>query len=238
MPFDTSRDPLPRSGGFRRSTPKTAPGTLAGRDAPGGGHEWNGVSLATETASNESTAPENGVDNADPARHGSPNRRMPASPGTANPEGGPARRFGLDRWRGPAAGTVTTLVVAVPTMVLAEDWGGRPLIDHTGEWWILPGLIAAGSFFLGGMVAARGRRTMTASLLAALWMALPTVIFLLGADCIRRAIQNPTLPRGVVELWVQASVVAVVIALVGGVTMSLLSGRDQPRATGTPGRAS
>ncbi len=129
---------------------------------------------------------------------------------------------------------VTTLVLAIPTMIVAEDWRGRPLIDDKGAWWLLPGALAAAAFFIGGMVSARGRRTTSGSLAAALTMALPTVAVLLLADGARRALMKPPLPAGVVDLWIEASVVAVAIALVGGLTMALCSDRrDQRTADAT-----
>ncbi|MGH9093317.1 MAG: hypothetical protein ACRDZR_18345, partial [Acidimicrobiales bacterium] len=61
------------------------------------------------------------------------------------------------RWRGPLAGVATILVVTVPAMVLAEDWGGTPLIDRPGAWWLLPAALSVAAFAAGGAVAARGR---------------------------------------------------------------------------------
>jgi hypothetical protein len=109
-------------------------------------------------------------------------------------------------------------------MVLAEDWGGRPLIDESGAWWLVPAVIALTGFFAGGMVAARGR-TVGRGLVAGLIMAVPAVVLLVVADVVRRWLDNPTLPTGVVDLWVKASVAAVVSATLGALAGGLISWR-------------
>lgn len=139
------------------------------------------------------------------------------------------------------AGLVTILAVAVPAMVLAEDWHGHPMIDDPGAWWLVPGAVALGAFFIGGAVSARmpggrpgglawayGRAAAVGGLLGAVAAAV-----LVGADGVRRALVNPTLPTGVIDYWIEAAAVAIVVAAIGAL-VATAAGR---RSRGRPRRA-
>jgi hypothetical protein len=145
----------------------------------------------------------------------------PSDPSTPRRPGPPVavRR----RWRGPLAGLVTILAIAVPTMIVAEDWGGHPMIDDAGSWWMVPAVLAVGAFFVGGAVSVRRldhlRLHWRALRAAGVGIAVGAVAagILVAADGVRRLLVNPTLPPGVVHYWVEAVVVAVVACLAGAV---------------------
>ena len=65
-------------------------------------------------------------------------------------------------------GLVLALGVATPTLVIEENWHGRPMIDQPGHAWVLPTLVVAAAFAVGGAVggAVGARRA------APLWRAL------------------------------------------------------------------
>lgn len=141
------------------------------------------------------------------------------------------------RWRGPLAGLVTILAVAVPAMVVAEDWHGHPMIDDPGSLWLVPGAIALAAFFAGGAVAARapgagskaadgayGRAGAVGGLLGA-----GAAAILVAADGVRRALVNPTLPTGVVGYWLEAAAAAIVVAALGAVVANAAGRRPQSR---------
>ena len=49
------------------------------------------------------------------------------------------------------------LVIAVPTMVVEEDWHGRPMIEQGNLLWLVPAAFVVLAFFLGGRLM--GKRT-------------------------------------------------------------------------------
>lgn len=114
-------------------------------------------------------------------------------------------------------GLGVTLLVAVPTLVVAEDWHGRPLIDQPGLGWVIPTVITALAFVAGGAVAGRRQPRLRAAVGCGFAMGLLTVLLLLAADVTRRALQNPTLPMGVVRYWIEAAVGSTMLALVGAI---------------------
>jgi uncharacterized membrane protein (UPF0136 family) len=120
-------------------------------------------------------------------------------------------------------------------MAVAEDWRGRPLIDEGGAWWLVPASIAVAGFFVGGVVAARGRRTAGGAAAAGLAVAAVATAVLVAADGLRRLLLNPTLPVGVVYLWMDAAAVAFVVTMVGTLSTALLSARRPPVRTDADG---
>jgi len=113
-------------------------------------------------------------------------------------------------------GLVVTLVVTVPTLALEEDWHGRPMIDQPGHLWVIPTFVVAAGFALGGAVCARR----SAELWLALWrgVILGTIVAggLLAADVARRFERHQSLSGGVLRLWVEAALLSIVIASLGG----------------------
>ena len=53
-------------------------------------------------------------------------------------------------------GLAFTLVVAVPTLVVAEDWHGRPMIDQGGFAWLVPAVLVVGASLVVGAALVDG----------------------------------------------------------------------------------
>ena len=51
-------------------------------------------------------------------------------------------------------GVIVTLALAAPTLVLEENWHGKPMIDQPGHLWIVPTIVVAAAFALGGAIGA------------------------------------------------------------------------------------
>lgn len=134
-----------------------------------------------------------------------------------------------------ATGLLLTLIVAVPTLVLAEDWHGRPLIDQAGLGWLVPAAVTVLAFAAGGVVA--GRRARTAPALArGLAVGALAVAVLLVADGVRRLLMNPTLPMGVVYYWCDGAAVALFCSAAGALAgQRWLPARPAPVVAGAPG---
>ena len=93
-------------------------------------------------------------------------------------------------WVQVAQGLVLTLIVAVPTLAVAEGLDRRyqPVIDRGGAGWVGFGLIVVLAFLAGGAVAGRRHATCSmASAEGATQGALGAVV-LVGADLLRRAV--------------------------------------------------
>lgn len=135
-----------------------------------------------------------------------------------------SRRTGAPRL-GAGTGLVLTLVVAVPTLAFAEDWHGRPLIDQGGFGWLVPAVIVALAFAAGGAVAGRHGLSFVGALGEGLWVGVPGVLALLGADAVRRLVMNPTLPNGVIAYWLEGAAAAIFFTLAGAVAGRLVAGR-------------
>ena len=60
----------------------------------------------------------------------------------------------LPGWADIAGSVLLVLAVSIPTMVIEEDWHGRPMIDQGTHLWILAACLVAGAFFAGGAIVA------------------------------------------------------------------------------------
>jgi len=120
-------------------------------------------------------------------------------------------------------GLVLTVGIAAPTLVLEENWHGRPMIDQPGHLWVLPTLVVAAAFALGGGVGARRASLLSKALLQGLVIGTTAAGVLLVADVVRRAIDNRALSEGVLRLWIEAAVLSIVIASLGGAIAHLRS---------------
>lgn len=136
-------------------------------------------------------------------------------------------------WKRLSGATGLVLVVAAPTLVVAETWRGRPLIDQPGHWWLVPAAVVLGGFVAGGMVAGRceaardptvgGRRSGVPHRRGARGAGLGAfvgsigVLALVVADVLRRTVvvgEPVTAP--VVGLWLWGAAAAVAAAAGGG----------------------
>jgi hypothetical protein len=113
-------------------------------------------------------------------------------------------------------GVVLTLAVATPTLVLEENWHGKPMIDQPGHLWILPTIVVAAAFALGGAIGARRNAQLWQALFHGLVVGALAAGALLAADIVRRAMVHRTLSAGVLRLWVEAALLSMVIASLGG----------------------
>lgn len=146
---------------------------------------------------------------------------------------------------GAGLGLGLTLAVAVPTLALAEDWHGRPIIDQGGLAWLVPAAVVALAFFVGGAIPGRRGTSVACALTEGLWVGVTAVLALLAADAVRRLAVNPNLPGGVVGYWAagaSASILFAVAGAAGGQRMASRRRTDQPggrgsgRAASPPGR--
>ncbi len=108
-----------------------------------------------------------------------------------------------------------TLAIAVPTLVVEEDWHGHPMIDQHNLLWVIPALVVALAFFLGGYHG--GRHASSQSVLAVgAGVGGAAAGFLVLAAYIRRSwILGDTWWAGVIRLWIVATTIAIVIAIAG-----------------------
>ena len=123
----------------------------------------------------------------------------------------------VPRVRAALVGLALTLVVAIPTMAVEEDWHGRPMIDQPNAGWAVPMVIVALAFAAGGALAARLERRVTGAVAQGAVVGLAAVAVLLAADAVRRAAGHETLPAGVVHLWIAAAAGSAFLAVAGAV---------------------
>lgn len=115
---------------------------------------------------------------------------------------------------GPIRGALVALVVSVPTLAAEEAWGGRPMIDQPGLWWMVPGAVVLAAFFVAGIVAGRGRPRRGSPAAGAGILAVVTLVV---ADVIRRlVVVGESLSWPVAVLWIYGGLAAVAVAAVGG----------------------
>ena len=57
-------------------------------------------------------------------------------------------------WEDIIGSALLVLAISVPTMIVEEDWHGRPMIDQSTHLWIIAGGIVAAAFFSGGAIVA------------------------------------------------------------------------------------
>src|SRR5580658_2726539 len=77
-------------------------------------------------------------------------------------------------------------VITCPTFLLEEFWHGRPLIDQGGIWWVLPAIVMALGFFIGGAIVGRRCRRPASAYAQGALVAAVTVWLIFMADLIRR----------------------------------------------------
>jgi hypothetical protein len=106
------------------------------------------------------------------------------------------------------------LAVSVPTMILEEDWHGRPMIDQPTHLWILAASLVAGAFFAGGAVVACLRPSAPTTSAVATGV-LAVGILLIGAMYRRLWVVHEFIPRDVELLWLAGVLAAITMTLVG-----------------------
>ena len=123
-------------------------------------------------------------------------------------------------------GVVGTLVVAAPTLVIEEDWHGRPMIDQPGHLWIIPAVVVAAAFAAGGAFGTRGVVELWRALWQGLLVGVASAGVLLLADVVRRAMRDQSTSSGVFRLWIEAALLSAVISSLGGAISYLRATRS------------
>jgi drug/metabolite transporter (DMT)-like permease len=118
------------------------------------------------------------------------------------------------RWADIAGSVLLVLAVSVPTMIIEEDWHGRPMIDQPTHLWIVAACLVAGAFFAGGAVVAF-RRPYAPTRYAAATAVVAVVVLLIGGLYRRIWVVHETVPVPVQQLWVLGIVAAVAMCLAG-----------------------
>ncbi len=122
-------------------------------------------------------------------------------------------------------GLAVTLVVAVPTLAIEEDWHGRPMIDQPGHLWVIPTIVVAAAFALGGALGTRGIVELWRALWEGLVIGASAAGLLLLADVVRRALRDQAVSEAVLRLWVEGALLSVVMASLGGAVSYLRATR-------------
>jgi hypothetical protein len=110
--------------------------------------------------------------------------------------------------------TCLILFVSIPVMVVEEDWHGHPMIDQGTHLWILPTVLVALAFLLGGALAGF-RRPPAAVPYAFVSASLALVALLLCAVFRRLWVAHEGVPMPVVDLWCLGVIGALTLGLVG-----------------------
>ena len=100
-------------------------------------------------------------------------------------------------------------------MLWEEMWRGKPMIDQSGDLWVVPTLIVGFTYFVGGSIAGRHRRRPSGAVVQGVALAVPTSIVLIIADLGRRIVLTKGLSLTVVGLWFAAIATTIVIASLG-----------------------
>lgn len=124
------------------------------------------------------------------------------------------RRVGRSKWVDVALPACVVLVVSIPAMIVEENWHGQPMIDEGSYLWIVPALLVALAFLIGGALAGfRSRSTAVAHAGAAAGFA--AAILVLGAVYRRLSVVHEGLPNDVVRLWILGALAALVLSVLG-----------------------
>jgi hypothetical protein len=130
----------------------------------------------------------------------SPDMRAPRSPG----------------WEDVIGSALLVLAISVPTMIVEEDWHGRPMIDQSTHLWIIACCIVAAAFFTGGAIVAF-RRPSAPTRYAAATGAVAVAVLLLGGLSRRLWLVHENVSVEVRHLWLLGVVAAVAMSIAGSV---------------------
>ena len=118
-------------------------------------------------------------------------------------------------WRSLSDAMLFTLIIAGPTMLWEEMWRGKPMIDQSGDLWVVPAVIVGLAYFLGGAIAGRHRRRRTGAIVQGFALAIPTSLVLIIADIGRRIVLRNGLSLKVGGLWLGTIAATIVVASIG-----------------------
>ena len=118
-------------------------------------------------------------------------------------------------WQLTGLGILVSLAIVGPTFWWEETWDGAPLIDRGGLLWLLPGVVMAFGFSLGGITAGYGRGTAKGAVLRGLAVSTATIGVILAGDLHRRHSFGENLPLLVGLYWIGALCAAGLVAGLG-----------------------
>jgi hypothetical protein len=119
-------------------------------------------------------------------------------------------------WEDIIGSALLILAIAVPTMIVEEDWHGRPMIDQSTHLWIIAGCIVAAAFFCGGAIVAF-RRPSAPTRYAAATGIVAVAVLLVGGLSRRLWLVHENLSVAVQHLWLLGVVAAVAMSIAGSV---------------------
>ena len=115
----------------------------------------------------------------------------------------------------PLQGFAVIMVIATPTLAVEEDWHGQPMLDQPGHLWLIPTLVVAAAFALGGAVGARRASQWWAAAVQGLALGAAAAVIFLAGDIVRRAIRHQAVSSAVLRLWVEAALLSLAISGIG-----------------------
>jgi drug/metabolite transporter (DMT)-like permease len=125
-------------------------------------------------------------------------------------------------WADIVGSAFLVLAVSVPTMIIEEDWHGRPMIDQPTHLWILAACLVAASFFAGGAIVAF-RRPSAPTRYAAATGILAVAVLLIGGLYRRLWMVHEHIPKDVQHLWFLGVVAAIAMSLAGSLVGRMLT---------------
>jgi drug/metabolite transporter (DMT)-like permease len=117
-------------------------------------------------------------------------------------------------WADVAGSAFLILAVSVPTMIIEEDWHGRPMIDQPTHLWIIAACVVAAAFFAGGAVVAF-RRPVAPTRYAAATGIFAVLVLLIGGLYRRLWLVHEHVSVPVQHLWCLGVIAAVAMSLAG-----------------------
>ena len=140
---------------------------------------------------------------------------MDGEAGAKDPTNVSSMRFG--QWESFIIGLLVSLAIVGPTFLSEETWHGAPLIDRGGVLWIVPSVVMAFGFLVGGMIAGYRRPTAQGALVRGLVVAALTISLAFAGDMVRRLSLQEGLQLRVLEYWVGAVAASLLVGGLGGV---------------------
>jgi VIT1/CCC1 family predicted Fe2+/Mn2+ transporter len=137
----------------------------------------------------------------------------------------PGRPDRRTKWAGVLLPACVVLVVSIPAMIVEEDWHGQPMIDEGTHLWILPALLVAGSFLLGGALAGFRFRSSAVAHAGAV-ASFAVAVLVLGAVFRRFSVVHEGVPNDVVRLWILGALAALVLCVLGSLLGRWVAAED------------
>jgi ABC-type multidrug transport system permease subunit len=113
-------------------------------------------------------------------------------------------------------GLLIAIAIVGPTFLFAELWRGKPIIDQSGHWWLIPAFIMAAGFLIGASVAGQAEKSASAAIKQGASLASVTLVLTFLVDLVRRATLGQWISWAVIRLWVAAAAAALVVGGIGG----------------------